>query len=584
MKRILSTLVFVFIALAGYAQAPQLLNYQGVARNSSGIPLGGTSIGLQLTIHDGSAGGTVVYQETQTTTTNGFGLYNVSVGGGTVSSGTFIGINWAGGPKYMEVGIDPAGGSSYTSAGTAQLLSVPYSIYANTAGSATGAMTGSGTTNNVVKFTSSTAVGNSSLFDNGTSVGLGTITPSAMSKIEVSGVGTLGALPYFLAGIVADGTSTSSASGIYGEGGWRGVYGRNPGTYSGSEAMGVMGRCEGSSYVSVGYGVKGENVGTGGSANYGTYGMVTGTTGINIGAYGSGNTAGVYGIGNKTGVYGTANGIGTAWSTLFVNLTPGIVGLTRSVTSGVPLGVYGTAANATSTAAVGVLGFADSNIHYNYGLYGYTGHGAGTAIDYGVYASTDGTGAANYAGYFVGAIYASSASASIKSFKIDHPADPANKYLYHSSVESNDMMNLYKGHVVTDAGGNATVTLPSYFTALNKEYDYQLTCIGQFAQAIVSEEISNNQFKIKTDKPNVKVSWQVAGVRQDPAANAYRIQNEVEKPAPEKGTYLMPELYGYGPEMAPGYRIHAKAGDNADTNIFPTNLQAVMNAGDNTGK
>ena len=91
-------------------------------------------------------------------------------------------------------------------------------------------------------------------------------------------------------------------------------------------------------------------------------------------------------------------------------------------------------------------------------------------------------------------------------------------------------MNIYKGHITTDANGDATVTLPSYFTVINKDYDYQLTCIGQFAQAIVSEEISNNQFKIKTDKPGVKVSWQVSGVRQDPVANAYRIVVETEKP------------------------------------------------------
>ena len=76
---------------------------------------------------------------------------------------------------------------------------------------------------------------------------------------------------------------------------------------------------------------------------------------------------------------------------------------------------------------------------------------------------------------------------------------------------------------------------------------FQLTCIGTFAQAIVAEEISGNTFKIKTDKANVKVSWQVAGVRQDAAANYYRIQDEVEKTGIEKGFYLVPEAYGKGP-------------------------------------
>ncbi|MBL7712763.1 MAG: hypothetical protein JNL13_09875 [Chitinophagaceae bacterium] len=78
--------------------------------------------------------------------------------------------------------------------------------------------------------------------------------------------------------------------------------------------------------------------------------------------------------------------------------------------------------------------------------------------------------------------------------------------------------------------------------------------MGQFAQAIVLEEVKDNQFRIKTDKPNVKVSWQVAGVRQDAAANYYRIADEVEKPAAEKGFYLVPEAYGKGPEMNASYR------------------------------
>ena len=72
------------------------------------------------------------------------------------------------------------------------------------------------------------------------------------------------------------------------------------------------------------------------------------------------------------------------------------------------------------------------------------------------------------------------------SFKIDHPLDPANKYLSHSFVESPDMMNIYNGNVTTDANGEATVALPAYFAALNRAFRYQLTVIGQFAQAIVA--------------------------------------------------------------------------------------------------
>lgn len=127
------------------------------------------------------------------------------------------------------------------------------------------------------------------------------------------------------------------------------------------------------------------------------------------------------------------------------------------------------------------------------------------------------------------------------SFKIDHPLDPANRYLYHSFVESPDMMNIYNGNIVTDANGEAIVTMPDYFDALNRDFRYQLTVIGQFAQAIVSEEIRGNQFRIRTDKPNVKVSWMVTGIRQDKFANDHRIPTTVEKTSIERGTCL------YGP-------------------------------------
>ena len=120
-------------------------------------------------------------------------------------------------------------------------------------------------------------------------------------------------------------------------------------------------------------------------------------------------------------------------------------------------------------------------------------------------------------------------------FKIDHPLDPENKWLYHSFVESPDMMNIYNGNVVTDAEGNATVELPAYFEALNIEFRYQLTVIGQFAQVIVSEKVTGNQFSIKSDKPNVEVSWQVTGIRNDGYARDNRVIPEVDKTGYDRG-------------------------------------------------
>ena len=129
------------------------------------------------------------------------------------------------------------------------------------------------------------------------------------------------------------------------------------------------------------------------------------------------------------------------------------------------------------------------------------------------------------------------------SFKIDHPLDPENKFLYHSFVESPDMKNIYDGTVTTDEQGEATVVLPDYFEALNRDFRYQLTVIGTFAQAIVAEKIKGNRFTIKTSSSGVEVSWQVTGIRRDRWADRNRIQVEEGKPDAERGYFLHPELY-----------------------------------------
>jgi hypothetical protein len=129
------------------------------------------------------------------------------------------------------------------------------------------------------------------------------------------------------------------------------------------------------------------------------------------------------------------------------------------------------------------------------------------------------------------------------SFVIDHPLDPANKFLSHSFVESPDMKNLYDGIVTLDSKGEATVMLPDWFEALNKDFRYQLTCIGGWAQVYIKEEIKNNQFIIAGGKTGMKVSWMVTGTRHDPWANDHRIKIERDKKAQEKGTYLYQDYY-----------------------------------------
>jgi hypothetical protein len=142
------------------------------------------------------------------------------------------------------------------------------------------------------------------------------------------------------------------------------------------------------------------------------------------------------------------------------------------------------------------------------------------------------------------------------SFKIDHPLEPAHKYLYHSFVESPDMKNIYDGVVVLDGNGEASVHLPEWFEALNRNFRYQLTCIGGFAPVYIADEVARSHFKIAGGKPGLKVSWQVTGIRHDVWANAHRIPVELEKAGSEKGHYLHPELYGQPKEKSIGWVHH----------------------------
>ena len=139
--------------------------------------------------------------------------------------------------------------------------------------------------------------------------------------------------------------------------------------------------------------------------------------------------------------------------------------------------------------------------------------------------------------------------AAAKDFKIDHPLDPANKYLYHASVESSEMMNIYTGMARLDASGATTVSLPDWFEAVNNHFRYQLTAVGAPAPNLyVAREISNHQFVIAGGQPGMKVSWQVTGVRHDAFAKAHPLEVSVDKPEQERGYYLHPEFYGEGAE------------------------------------
>jgi hypothetical protein len=218
-------------------------------------------------------------------------------------------------------------------------------------------------------------------------------------------------------------------------------------------------------------------------------------------------------------------------------------------------GAGGTGNNFASTSGNGVVGTGGPG-----GFQEADGTGGfftgGTAGGFGGFGIEAFAGSAD-AGFFQGNIIVTGAiTAGTKDFKIDHPLDPANKYLYHASVESSEMMNIYTGNVTTDGQGDALIHLPDWFEAINADFRYQLTVLGQFAQAIVSRRVSGNQFAIKTDKPDVDVSWQITAVRQDAFAKAHPLVIEEQKNARERGFYLHPELYGATAEKGIAWAHH----------------------------
>ncbi len=133
MKKVFSILAAVLLTASVFAQSPEKMSYQAVIRNSSEALVTNTTVGMQISILQGSASGTAVYVETQSPTTNANGLISIKIGDGTVQSGDFTNIEWANGPYFIKTETDPAGGTDYTITGTSQLLSVPYALHAKTA-------------------------------------------------------------------------------------------------------------------------------------------------------------------------------------------------------------------------------------------------------------------------------------------------------------------------------------------------------------------------------------------------------------------------------------------------------------------
>ena len=479
---------------------PPLVKFSGVLADVNNKPLTGT-VGVTFSLYKESQSGAPLWMETQNVTLDKAGHYTVSLGS-TTSQGLPASPFAAGEARWLAVQMQ----------GRAEqprvlLMSVPYALKAldaETIGgkplSALQLAAPSGSSASVSSNSNNPPIANA----------IACSTSSACKSGHIPVFASNGGAAKVKDSIIQESGSTIS---IAGSESLTGPISASTTSSSSAAVVGYDNTSGGSAAVS-------------GTSTNGTGVVATGITGLlgtgagedGVGVSASGNL-GVYANGIAAGVYGVST------------TSTGVIGTSTNY-----IGVYG------SGGATGVTGVSSSGpgvLAQSATAWALDAYGTSTAT--GVLAGS----ASGFAAWFNGNVDVDgNLSKAGGSFKIDHPLDPSNKYLYHSFVESPDMKNIYDGNVTTNGNGDAVVTLPKWFEALNRDFRYQLTVIGQFAQAIVGSEISHHQFSIKTDKPNVKVSWQVTGIRQDAWANAHRIPVEELKPGKERGSYLHPELYG----------------------------------------
>ncbi|HUH62377.1 MAG TPA: hypothetical protein VLZ50_05235 [Terracidiphilus sp.] len=569
-------------AAATTIQVPRLIRINGVLNSpsaaqetlSSASPAAGRTAELTFSLYSEETGGEPLWQETQRVELDAAGHYSALLGSShpeglpdelfKTAEAQWLGVARQGEaeqPRIMLVSVpfalkagdaETLGGKPPSAYAPAVTRAAPPNGLVNPHPGATEAkgrsdahslaITGSGTAGYLPLWSSASALGSSPVFENKTThnLGVGTTAPAAalevvnnketpllaqtsgpkLAAIQGSNTATSGS-----GSGVWGTTTTATGAGVYGstsEAGAVGVWGANTNATGNTAAVyGYITSTNGSASAIWGKATSGGASGVIGSSagtknGTGVWGISSATTGYGYGVYGQSNTG--------TGVFGKTTAGGQN----------GVVAVNRA-TAGYSNGIY-----VDTSSGAGVGAWID-NAAGGYIL-------VGAVKNNGVHQfHVDGGGNGRFAGDLdvVGNV-----SKAGGSFKIDDPLDPANKYLYHSFVESPDMKNIYDGTVTTDAKGLATVVLPRYFEALNRDFRYQLTVMGQFAQAIVDKEIAGNRFVIRTSKPNVRVSWQVTGIRQDPWANAHRIPNEETKSAKDRGYYLHPELYGAGPDKS----------------------------------
>ncbi|MCK5764834.1 MAG: hypothetical protein KAH26_02570, partial [Bacteroidales bacterium] len=138
--RLLIFIAAVTVGMLASGQVPQMIDYQGMARDGSGNPLANTTISVRMSVWQGPLPGSMVYSEKHTPPTNSYGLFHLMIGAGSVLSGNFTTIPWSTGTYYIQTEIDPAGGNSFIDMGKSQLATVPFAFYAANSGGGGGSL------------------------------------------------------------------------------------------------------------------------------------------------------------------------------------------------------------------------------------------------------------------------------------------------------------------------------------------------------------------------------------------------------------------------------------------------------------
>ena len=231
----------------------------------------------------------------------------------------------------------------------------------------------------------------------------------------------------------------------------------------------------------------------------------------------------------------------------------GFVDMGTTAFMSVPYSLHSRTADGVTGIVVGLTGQSTG-----YGVYGENfdniaplGNGIGVSGKgyYGVFGEDryQGSQPGAYGVYSNGALGATGT----KAFRIDHPKDPENKFLRHFSIESDEVLNLYRGTTIFDVNGEAIIELPDYFNNINRNVSYQLTPVGAYMPLFIKEKANgNNQFVVGGGISGKEVSWSVYAERNDLylQKNPQQRMAELEKRPQEKGKYLIPELYDSGPE------------------------------------